>query len=228
MESGVIDFSITEQNIYQFIASLPPIPVELKSRPFLLPRKTRSSPPITLVLDLDETLVHCTTDPDPNSDLVFPVELDSTIIQVRCRLRPGIQEFLERAAKHFEVVLFTASQKIYADRLLNLLDPERKLIRHRLFRDSCIEMSEIYVKDLSLLGRDLSQVVIVDNSPQVFGYQLSNGIPIVSWYHDPRDSELYSVYSFLESLLGTDDVRPHIDRKYRMQDKVRKAAAPFM
>ncbi|KAJ1979831.1 hypothetical protein H4R34_002677 [Dimargaris verticillata] len=214
----------TGLDVYSFIASLPPVPLEQRNRPFLLPRKTRSSPPITLVLDLDETLVHCSTEFDANPDLVFPVEFQSTVYQVCCRLRPGYREFLERAAQVFEVVIFTASQKIYADRLLSILDPGRHLIRHRLFRESCVRIAETYLKDLSILGRDLSKVVIVDNSPQVFGYQLSNGIPIVSWYDDPADRELSSVLKFLETLVGVDDVRPHIDSKYRMREKVNKAA----
>ncbi|KAJ1928861.1 hypothetical protein IWQ60_001657 [Tieghemiomyces parasiticus] len=209
-----------EEAVYSFIAALPPVPRDLHIRPFLLPRKTRSSPPITLVLDLDETLVHCSTLANFPADFTFMVENKGQEFTVRCRLRPGYLEFLERMAQHFEVVIFTASQKAYADRLLNLLDPQRNLIRHRLFRDSCLELAGSYLKDLSLLGRDLSKVVIVDNSPQVFGYQVSNGIPIVSWYQDPGDNELRTVGDFLETLVGVDDVRPHIDTKYRMQERV--------
>ncbi|KAJ1657791.1 hypothetical protein IWQ61_002868 [Dispira simplex] len=219
---------ITELDPYSFIATLPPLPQEQRNRPFLLPRKTRSSPPITLVLDLDETLVHCTTDGVVNPDLVFPVEVNSSVHQVFCRLRPGFREFLERVSKSFEVVIFTASMKVYADRLLNIIDPGRHLIRHRLFREACVKIADAYMKDLSILGRDLSKVVIVDNSPQVFGYQLSNGIPIESWYNDPMDSELCAVTEFLESLLEVDDVRPHIEKKYRLKEKVDRASALFV
>ncbi|KAJ1842507.1 hypothetical protein LPJ70_003787, partial [Coemansia sp. RSA 2708] len=169
-----------EFNPYLFMASLPPIPREHTLRPYALPRKTRSSPPITLVLDLDETLVHCALTKVDNADIVFPVEYNGVNYDVYCRLRPGYREFLERASALFEVVVFTASQQVYADQLLNRIDPERRFIRHRLFRDSCVYVNTNYVKDLGILGRDEAQMLLVDNCPQAFAYQQSNGVPIES------------------------------------------------
>ncbi|KAJ2815933.1 hypothetical protein FBU31_006755, partial [Coemansia sp. 'formosensis'] len=222
-EQYLYDEDEDEFNPYLFMADLPPIPREHTLRPYALPRKTRSTPPITLVLDLDETLVHCALTAVENADLVFPVEYNGLNYDVYCRLRPGYREFLERASALFEVVVFTASQQVYADRLLNLIDPERRFIRHRLFRDSCVYVNTNYVKDLGILGRDEKKMVLVDNCPQAFAYQQSNGIPIESWYEDKADRELAHLMSFLETLVGDDDVRPKVEAHFKTREKVADA-----
>jgi CTD small phosphatase-like protein 2 len=95
---------------YNFIKSLPPLTKEQLARPFVLPRKTRSSPKITLVLDLDETLVHCATSMMENSDIAFPVQFNEQTFHVSGKLRPHCRDFLERTAAMFEVcVLVTSS-----------------------------------------------------------------------------------------------------------------------
>jgi len=123
--------------------------------------------------------------------------------------RPGVESFLTEMTKHYEIVLYTASQSIYATPILNQLDPNNH-IHHRLFRESCIVTNGGFIKDLSRLGRDLAGVIIVDNSPACYALQPENGIPISTWTEDPNDLMLSQLTSFLKLLATVDDVREYL------------------
>lgn len=118
----------------------------------------------TLVLDLDETLVHSSTSPIPHPDIHFEMPAKGAYghpIQIYVKVRPFAKEFLRLVSKYYEVVIFTASLREYANPLLDRLDPN-KFVDFRLFREHCTMTNGVYTKDLSLLGRDLSKVILVD------------------------------------------------------------------
>ncbi|KAG8383294.1 hypothetical protein BUALT_Bualt05G0169700 [Buddleja alternifolia] len=213
---------------YFFIKNLPDLSSVVPTfRPVLLPKQTRSCPSTTLVLDLDETLVHSTLEPCNDVDFTFSVNFNAKEHTIYVRCRPHLRDFLERVSRLFEIIIFTASQSIYAEQLLNVLDPKRKIFRHRVYRDSCLFVDGNYLKDLSVLGRDLARVIIIDNSPQAFGFQVDNGIPIESWFDDRSDTELLMLLPFLETLVGVQDVRPLIAQKYNLQEKIAAAVCPL-
>jgi len=109
----------------------------------------------------------------------------------------------------YEVVFFTASISNYADKVLNELDPEHKA-PYRLFRQHCTLINSNFVKNLSQLGRDLKDVIIVDNLPSSFSLQPCNGIPISTWIDDKNDKELDRFVAILEPLSKVDDIRDYL------------------
>ncbi|GMG39633.1 unnamed protein product [Ambrosiozyma monospora] len=160
-----------------------------------------------LVLDLDETLVHSSFKYVRHSDFVIPVEIENQLHNVYVIKRPGVDEFLKKCGELFEVVVFTASVARYGDPLLDILD-SCKNVHHRLFRESCYNYQGNYIKNLSQMGRPLSDLIIIDNSPASYIFHPEHSVPISSWFSDTHDCELPDLLPFLEDLANknVDDV----------------------
>ena len=130
----------------------------------------------TLVFDLDETLGHSV------GNFFFP--------------RPGVQLLLESLSSKYELVLFTSAEETYATNALKIIDP-KCLIKFRLFRQHLVNFEQTYVKDLSVLGRDLTKTIIIDDRPQNFKKQPENGLKISPWTGDSEDRELFKLQHLL-------------------------------
>jgi CTD small phosphatase-like protein 2 len=179
----------------------------------ILPMRTRKTPKFTLVLDLDETLVHSEMMPSSTPDNIFKIKLNDSLYNIYVFYRPGLVNFLDSVCALFEVVIFTASMKPYAEQVLKGLDPHNRL-KYKFYRDTCTELNGNYVKDLRLLGRDLSRVIIVDNSEVAFSFQPENGILIKSWFFDRDDRELENIQRFLTRINSCEDVRPLLQKSF--------------
>lgn len=152
-----------------------------------------------LVLDLDETLVHSSFKYLKTADFVLPVDIDDQTHNVYVLKRPGVDEFLRRVGSLYEVVVFTASVARYGDPLLDILD-KHHTIHHRLFREACYNYEGNYIKNLSQIGRPLSEIIILDNSPASYIFHPQHAIPISSWFSDTHDNELLDIIPLLEDL----------------------------
>jgi len=189
---------------------------------------------LTVVLDMDETLIHSVfmqdVDADANDDETyrhsemrqkanvdkgtesFDISLDEGRVTVI--LRPGVQDFLNEAAKLYNIYIFTAATQDYADLVLNHLDPQDEIFVDRFYRPECTRTRQNYfIKDLTKISDDLSRVVLVDNNPICFAPQPKNGIWVPSFYDDPSDDVLMrTLPTFLRELDSTKDVREVLER----------------
>lgn len=164
-------------------SDLAPIPRSLSPQ---LPQKT-------LILDLDETLIHSYAKGNRmSSGHMVEVKLNTTVINPVAQVdshgqlgasptpqilgpqhpilyyvhkRPHCDTFLRKTSRWFNLVVFTASVQEYADPVIDWLETERKYFTRRLYRQDCTFRQGSYVKDLARVEPDLGRVIILDNSP---------------------------------------------------------------
>lgn len=175
---------------------------EEKQQWLLPPIEPRFKGKKCLVLDLDETLVHSSFKILHQADFTIPVEIEGQYHNVYVIKRPGVDQFMKRVGELYEVVVFTASVSKYGDPLLDQLDIHN-VVHHRLFRESCYNHQGNYVKDLSQVGRDLRETIIIDNSPTSYIFHPQHAVPISSWFSDAHDNELLDLIPVLEDLAGS-------------------------
>ena len=157
----------------------------------------------TLILDLDETLVHFKVNPENEGEGVLKV-------------RPGATEFLDEMDKYYELIIFTGATQEYANLLIDAIEENKIYFQHRLYRQHMIIIDNEFVKDLTRIGRPLDKIIIVDNMPQNFRLQKENGINIKSfWGEDIYDTALFNLTNILVNIAQEGgDIRKGLD-KYR-------------
>ena len=119
----------------------------------------------------------------------------------------------------FEIVVFSAGTKEYCDKVLDILDINNNIIKYRLYRTH-LSLRNINndVKDLSLLGRDLSKVIMIDNFSENYKLQQDNGLPIDSWTGNANDTSLRDLIPIMNYIVenNVEDVR-NVVKKVKAQ-----------
>ena len=214
-----------------------------------LPPKTFDLPSYTLVLDLDETLIHYRDNsPDtqtedesflsadnnnPNDVSISKKQNVSRLEESPPKLlteedededvvffiRPGLNSFLSQLSQYYELVLYTAATREYADYFLRQIDHKNLFKQNILTREHCTFEGDYAIKDLRLLGRDLRKTIIIDNLKENFEKTTpDNGIHISNFEGCFDDTELPKYEKFLTKVAQNevDDVRDVI---YEYRDK---------
>lgn len=110
-------------------------------------------------------------------------------------------------SKYYEIFVFTASLKEYANPVIDILD-KFKTVKKRLFREHCSNYSGMLIKDMTTMNRELSNIILIDNSEVSFLYQPENALHIKSYFDQDTDTELYRLMPFLAFSSQLKDTRP--------------------
>ena len=141
----------------------------------------------SLVIDLDETLIHFTVNNNANEEGVL-------------KLRPGVFSFLEKVGKFYEIILFTEASEAYTKLMMEAFNnnKNKKYFDYKLYRQHCIIVEQDFIKDLSRIGRPLDKTIIIDNIAQNFKMQKKNGILIKPFLgEDQNDQALIDLIPIL-------------------------------
>jgi len=175
----------------------------------------------TLVLDLDETLIHSQHDgmgrqtvarPGVPADFTLNVVIDNHPVSFFVHKRPHVDYFLETVSKWFDLVVFTASMEVYGKAVCDKLEENKVIFKRRLYRQDCRLEFQSYTKDLAQVNSDIGSVFILDNSPGAYRHYTENAIPIKSWFSDQYDTCLLNLLPVLDALRFTTDVRSILQR----------------
>lgn len=150
--------------------------------------------PLTLVLTLDDFLIHSEWD---------------TKNGWRTAKRPGLDYFIAYLAGYYEIVIFGTNSQMYSEKAVSKLDPYHAYISYALFKEGCRYQDGKLIKDLSLLNRDLSKTIIIDVDADSYSLQPENAIPVPKW-DGSSDDYLVRMIPFLEYIATQQikDVRP--------------------
>ena len=145
-----------------------------------MPPKPDNAPAFTLVLDLDETLIHYVESDAVPFDTLTIEQLEADECEhIEFFIRPGVYQFLAELSQHYELVLYTAATRDYADYFLRRIDPKNLFGENVLTREHVKFDGYFAIKDLRLLGRDLRSTIIIDNLKENFESTTpDNGIEI--------------------------------------------------
>lgn len=178
----------------------------------------------TLILDMDETLIHAkpkikaNEDFEPDFEIVLEDDEGELVFMVKTR--PGLVECLERLATFYEIAVFTAAERTYATKIIKHFDPNGDYIKHILSREHCVHVNNFYVKDLRIISdRKIEDMVIVDNSIVAFAFNLDNGVPINDFRgEEAMDEELIYMTSYLEDIYHYEDIREANIKNFRLSE----------
>ena len=148
--------------------------INIKKDIYFLPEMKDKSKKYSLILDLDDTLIHS------KRNFHFKLNRNNSINQKRSIIfRPYLFKFLDLMKPLYELILFSSSTPDYVDPIVKLIEKDKKYFDFILYRHHItLDEDGNNVKNLEKIGRDLTKIIIVDDIERYFKLQKDNGINI--------------------------------------------------
>ena len=154
--------------------------------------KTPAIKRYTLILDLDKTLSYKNNE---TNEII---------------LRNGLFSFLSSLKPFYELILFSLDSKNFCDNIINMIERDKKYFDYKFYKEHSILYENNLVKDISLIGRDITKIIIVDDDEICFKLNKENGIKIYPFTgENNNDNKLFELKKILEDIYvkNFDDVR---------------------
>ena len=144
------------------------------------------SPPIkkySLILDLNKTLAY------------------KNPITNEIKLRNGLFSFLSNIKPFFELISFSPESKEFCLPIINMIEIDKKYFDYNFFKEHCIIYENHLIKDISLIGRNINKIIIIDDDENCFKLNKENGIKIKPFIDENNnDNKLFVLKNILKNI----------------------------
>ena len=196
IENNIYENDEDGTNAYEVMQMIKDYEISKVEAPFIVfPPKKK----YTLVLDLDETLIHLRQKKDVinlkndvnikinNISDNFYENYDKDRNKYLLQFRVGLFSFLTILKPFYEIISFTSATKEYANVIINEIEKKRKFFDYNFYREHTVIYKDTFVKDISRIGRDIKKIIIIDNNEFNFVLNKENGIKIAPYYGDEEN-----------------------------------------
>jgi len=222
----------------------------------LVPPVKVESERLTLVLDLDKTLIKASDNLTVNNKkqangtkLLFKIN-DKTSGQLHINFRPFLIEFLNEAAKVFDLIFWTAGKECYGKAVKALFDPTDKYFVNSFYNKHCTMIKlcqdpsiltffkahgyknihrdrKFFLKPLQMIGR--KNIFILDDSPLAYGFNWDRVLPICPYNGDLNDHALLDLIPLMRSFgkMSNEAITNYIKEKHGMSKHFDKCRSEF-
>jgi len=193
IENNIYENDEDGTNAYEIMRMIKEYEISKVDAPFIV------SPPkkkYTLVLDLDETLIHLRQKKEVvnikndinikinNASECFYENYDKDRNKYLLQFRVGLFSFLTILKPFYEIISFTSATREYSDAIINEIEKNRTFFDYKFYREHTVIYKDTFVKDISRIGRDIKKMIIIDNNENNFILNKENGIKIAPYYGD--------------------------------------------